>query len=596
MQRDISGEYRRSVEIATRADGGDTLELSFSSELPVERAGGTMEILSHSPGDVDLSRLAGGDHPLLLNHNPDQFLGIVSSARIGSDRKGRASVKFSKSALAQEVLADCKAGIRKLCSVGYRLLREVASEVRDGREYVRYAWQPYEISIVPIPADTSVGVGRAAVEPLRRKVEIMNSPQEYDSLSPEQKRISELETISRRMGSKIPGCAEICQRAISEGTPVATIQDRLFSMLPGVNPVSRATIDFSERDMRGYSICRAVTKKLEAQRGNARFDGLERELSDEVAKQSGIVARGFFIPAQAFRSTHLAGTASLGGNIVATDLAAGSFIELLRNKAQVARLGARMLDGMVGSVVIPRQASAATAYWLTEVESTTATAATFDQLTLTPKCVTGAQVFSKQLMIQSTPGIEQLLRDDLLNILALAIDKAALSGGGGAEPTGIIGSGVTTLTVGAIPTFANIVSMESAVAAANADSGALGYLVNAATRNVLKTALKSTVSAGCGFIWENGSGGDGVLNGYKALVSNQLASNLTSGTLTSVCSSILFGDWSQLIMAQWAGLDVLVDQFTGAASREIKLYASAYVDVGVRHAAAFAHAPNCLTA
>ena len=149
----------RSFEIETRSAGNRTVELSFSSEQPVDR-GDYLEILSHDPADVDLARL-NDSHPLLLNHDPAEMIGVVESATI-SNGKGRAKVRFGNSQKAQEVFADVKDGIRKLVSVGYKLLRQI-SETRDAmnNRVVRFAWQPFEVSICSIPADTSVGIGRA---------------------------------------------------------------------------------------------------------------------------------------------------------------------------------------------------------------------------------------------------------------------------------------------------------------------------------------------------------------------------------------------------------------------------------------------------
>jgi HK97 family phage major capsid protein len=143
-----------------------TLEMSFSSEHPVERSfrdgsGTFQEVLDHSPASVSLNRL-NGQAALLLNHDPDRQIGVVERAWLDG-KKLRATVRFSSSSLGEEIFRDVKDGIRNLVSIGYRLTdrSKVDIEERDGVEAYRFrAWEPYEGSIVSIPADPTVGVGR----------------------------------------------------------------------------------------------------------------------------------------------------------------------------------------------------------------------------------------------------------------------------------------------------------------------------------------------------------------------------------------------------------------------------------------------------
>ena len=138
-----------------------TVELSFSSEEPVDRWFG-LEILDHSPGSVRLDRLSNGG-ALLMDHDRRDQVGVVESVQIGADRKGRAVVRFGKGARAEEIFQDVKDGIRSLVSVGYRIYKMLLEKTDEDTETYRATdWQPYEISIVSVPADTTVGIGRAA--------------------------------------------------------------------------------------------------------------------------------------------------------------------------------------------------------------------------------------------------------------------------------------------------------------------------------------------------------------------------------------------------------------------------------------------------
>ena len=142
-----------------------TIPIAFSSETPVARCdreyGEFDEVLSHDEKDVDLERMKDSA-PLLLNHDIRSQIGCVEAAAIGSDKMGRAIVRFGNSALAEEIYRDVKDGIRKHVSVGYDI-RGIVSDTKDAnnKRTLKMAWIPHEVSIVGIPADTKVGVGRA---------------------------------------------------------------------------------------------------------------------------------------------------------------------------------------------------------------------------------------------------------------------------------------------------------------------------------------------------------------------------------------------------------------------------------------------------
>ncbi|MDD5212244.1 MAG: HK97 family phage prohead protease, partial [Sulfuricurvum sp.] len=157
--RQIETHYR-NFEIRAVSEENRTVELSFSSEEPYERYWG-IEVLDHSPTSVNLSRLNNAA-PLLLDHDTRNQIGVVESAAISSERKGVATVRFSRSERGDEVFKDVVDGIRKNVSVGYQI-EEMLLESRDGdtETYRVTKWMPFEVSIVSVPADTSVGVGRS---------------------------------------------------------------------------------------------------------------------------------------------------------------------------------------------------------------------------------------------------------------------------------------------------------------------------------------------------------------------------------------------------------------------------------------------------
>jgi HK97 family phage major capsid protein len=563
-----------------------SIELSFSSETPVDR-GMYMEVLSHDPVNCDLSRLNNG-HPLLMGHNPEEQIGVVEKAWIGEDKKGRAIVRFSKSENGEEIWNDVVDGIRRLVSVGYRIVREVSCAEEAGREVCTFAWQPYEISIVSIPADATVGIGR------KQDLESQKTEKENKIMSVEitptvdyRKESQEILAISKNLAGKVENVRDLADKAIGEGWTADQFRKQALNQLPEIKPIqSNPLADVKARDWDKYSIRKAIGMQM-----TGRHEGFEAEMHQELSRNSHIKPEGIIVPDAVFARNLIAGTNTLGGFAVQTTNAASEFIEILRNKSQVLNLGARVLN-LSGPTTIPRQNGAGTVNWVGETVASTLTAVNFQQLTLTPQAVSAYHQYSKQLLAISDPSVDGIVRDDIAQTLALEIDRVALHGTGSGQPTGIAAtSGIGTVLAATdslllssygATAYPALVSLESAVAAANADQGSLAYLVRPAQRGTLKVLQRfaSTDSP----IFE-----DGMINGYRAEATNQIATNLTTGTATTICSAIFFGNWNELLVANFAnGTDLVVDPYTAGANGVVRLYARRWVDVGVRHAASFA--------
>jgi len=349
--------------------------------------------------------------------------------------------------------------------------------------------------------------------------------------------------------------------------------------------------------MRYFSLAKMID-----QAGHGNLSGFNKEMNKEGQKQlkaSGLTPMGnCHIPYDALAQRGLAvGTDTQGGYSVATDLRSASFIDLLQNSLKVKTLGATWMDNLSGEVKIPSQSTGADAVWEGENDANAESSPTFGQVLLSPNRVGTYVEISKQLNVQSSLSIEQLIKQMLSGAIAEAIDLAALHGtGSGNQPTGLENiSGVGSVvggTNGLAPGYSHIVELESTVATANGiiNDGSTGYLVNSKVRGLLKL-IKVNPTYGETPVWKGNK-----LNGYQAEVSNQVSSILTKGTSTGVCSGIFFGDWSQLLVGMWGGLDLVVDPYTLATTNKTRITANAYADVAVRHAASFAIMLDALTA
>lgn len=684
--------FHREISIDRQAidEEGRTIELSFSSETPIQDWPGIMLILDHSPGCVRLDRIQQMG-ALLVDHNRTDVVGAIEKAFIGSDRKGRAVARFGRSARAEEVWQDCKDKIRRGISVNFQVHHAVLEETGDEtvETYRADDWEPLEISLVSVPADPSVGVGRGVEPPISQKSTPQINTQVYGTVVDQEKfaqavlnsirntqhstlsRSKEvpimkfcaicgkelidgacpagcsaaapaparstpadpppsvkIEVIQRQVMERVStilalgeqhNCAELARAAIAAGKSVDDFRDEILRTVykDRVKPIDTVDprIGMNNRETRGWSIVRAINALVER---NWSAAGLELEASQAVASRLHKNPQGFWIPYDVLersiqdtqrmseRETYniwqrmlnvmlqrdlTTGTWNAGGALVATELLSASFIELLRNKMMVRALGATMLGGLIGDIAIPKQTGAATAYWITEGNSPTESQQTLGQVGLTPHTVGAYTDISRKLLLQSSIDVEAFVRSDLAAILAIAQDLAAINGSGvDGQPRGILQHpDITTDAVGTNGGYAswgNIVSLETGVANANADVGTMAYLTNAKLRGQLKQTAKVTSQAI--YIWENTqTPGQGMMNGYRAEVSNQVPADLVKGSGSSLCA-LIFGVWNQLVIGEWGGVDVLIDPYTGGTSGAVRVRVLMDTDIALRHGQSFA--------
>lgn len=615
------GKLSRSVTIEREGAGdAEVFRASISSEEPYGRWFGT-EILDHSPGSVDLSRASDG-LPLLWGHDGQTrgtVIGRVENIRV-DDKRLRGDLRFFSTEAAQEVRTIVSEGHREM-SVGYSVERmKLVETSKDGKldTYRVTKWTPMEASIVGVPADHTVGVGRDAKETADAVVEI---PEEAPAQpEPESQRQAEpapstgvvmtTETTAPaadnvadiiKLGEKYAqlGGDKVAQEYLRSGRKdLAEFQTILLERIGTKGSETASDLGMSRSEASRFSVVRLVRALANpSDRAAREAAAFEFEASEAALRAQGRGLRGnaqATIPLDVLYSAQrdlIVATSTMGGYTVGTDMMGGSFIDVLRNTTYVVAAGATVLSGLNGAIAIPSKTSGATSYWVAEGTAPTEGAIVFGQVTMTPKTVGAWVDFSRKLMLQSSIDVEAMVRNDLYASLGLEIDRSALNGAGtGSEPSGILAStSVGTSTIGAqggTPTWASIVELETLVAAGNADRGRTAYFFNSKTRGKLKTVVKST-SAVAGFIWEP----DNTVNGYQTYVTNQLPSNLTKGTTTGQ-SAAIFGNWQDLMIGQWGGLDLLVDPYTASNTGTVRVVALQDVDIAIRRAASFAVAKD----
>lgn len=360
--------------------------------------------------------------------------------------------------------------------------------------------------------------------------------------------------------------------------------------------------DNDKKDLNSYSFLKTIRAKAEGKN----LEGIEAEMHQEAekeAKDAGVSISGAGVPQVMLgwdreltqnRDMEV-GAATAGGHLVATDLE--GFVPALRPKLTVREAGAQILSGLVGNLDIPKKTGETSATWEGEKDPNAETTPTVGKLTLTPKRLGAYTEMTKQLMIQSSYGVENMVREDLGFAIQKAVDYAALAGDSGTiteQPDGILytpgigavfagGAATDGINVnGAAPAYADVINLETAIATENADMGNLSYIVTPGMRGKLK---QTKVDAGSGiFVWGQDQR---ELNGYRALVTTQMPSNFTKGAGTNLHAAI-FGNWNELIIGNWAGIDLVIDPYTLAGNAKIKVTINSWWDMVVRHAESFA--------
>ena len=632
---------RASVNTESR-----TIEVSFSSETrDVVRWFGVEE-LGHNAEECRLGRINSAG-PFLMDHNTRDQVGVVEKAWLDPATKtGRAQVRFGKSVRAEEIFQDVQDGIRQNVSFAYDVFRYIlVEEGKGGAPDILRAidWEPLEISLVSIPADVSVGVGRSAHsydEP--REIEIYEAvtnqnerdkggnqtvkrcgcgKEMVDGVCPdntcrvhvtgngggqvdagkersgERKRIQEIQAVAAPFRGKMAGADEMEQQFINDGRSVEEFSHALLDKMraAGGSGVGVVNLDLGEKEQRTYSIMRAINMAA----GVIDSDGFEMEVHREIAKKLGRETKGMFIPMQ-LRAPLLTATSGAGGGYaVATELR--DMIELLRAKMLVRKMGATVLSGLTSNVAFPRQTGTTTLYWGAEDPGADVTEsnATLDQVTLGPKTAQATTQYSRQLLQQSSFDMEMFVRGDLSAIGAIGLDNAAINGlGTSNQPRGILAtSGIGSVaggTNGLAPTWAHMVALEAAIATANADVGSLGYLSTPKARGILKTTPKFASTATP--IWEDGKDNEfGMMNGYRAGATTQVPSNLVKGASGAVCSAIIFGNWADLIIGEFGVMEIIADPYSKKKQGLIEVTSIMLADLAVRHPASFAAMADALT-
>lgn len=353
-----------------------------------------------------------------------------------------------------------------------------------------------------------------------------------------------------------------------------------------------------ETECRSYSLVRAIAH----QSGLTVDAGREIEISAELSRRSGKSPQGILAPHNIFfvprHSTGLerrvvtSGGAGVG--LIPTEQRPQDYIDALRANLVTGLLGATILSGLSGNVSIPKNTANRSGQWIAENAALTAVDGSFGSVTLAPKHVGALTEYSRNMLLQSSPDIETLTRNDFAATLAIALDKAALVGGGASEPSGIIDRLTDASALGTLSdaSWEQVLAMIAGIEIANAATGRLGWAVSPNAVRTMRAKPKVVYGspevrdAGAGFVMDAPDS----LAGYAAASTT----SLPHGGSPDSDGAAIFGDWSSLLIGYFSGVDILANAYaTGSFEKgNVQVRGLLTADVAVRHIESFAAATD----
>lgn len=605
------GDQQRTFSVRSYNPETREVELAFSSEEPYLRWYG-FEVLGHKAEEIDFSRMNDSvKAPLLLQHNHEDQIGVVTAARLDDDGVCRATVKLSRSDRAEEIAKDLEDGIRTQVSVGYRVLEMQLEESGEEKEdtYRVTKWQPYEVSIVSVAADPTVGIGRDASDLVQDEQEAEkqelsdndninnvftkkdeeNMPEKNLTKPAETSSVDAANAAAEKLAERNAKIIAIGEQYGAEKRALEFIKDQSKSVEDFQNVImsdmqSKSAVtseaenfEMSEDEIKGYSLFRAIQLAADPHNPDLqRKCAVEHKVSKRALKERaerGIVGNGgLYIPESVLTRASTVTTSTMGST--ARPTYANDFVSILNNKSSILS-AARVMNGITGGkLVFDVQSNGATAAFVGEDGTKTGDALATTQIELTPKTVRAKAIISRSMMNQSSMDIEAYVEEQLATACALVIDKEALYGDGlNSKPTGlknITGIGSVTFATANQPSFGEIEDLAGEIDASNGEIDNVKMLFNS---NVAKH-FRKTASLG------NTTGvpmlTNGVLNGeYQTRKSNQVQSD-----------DVFAGDFNQFVVANFAGMEILVTRDADTGGHIVSIFRD--MDCAALHPECFA--------
>jgi len=550
----------QTVELEVR--GTDSYEAVISSEYPVLR-GEYEEVLIHSPESIDDSRFP---LPLLINHNPENQIGVVENIRL-EDKKLVGEVRFTNDDLGKMYEADVIDKVRNNLSIGYQVIK---SAIRDGIKEVS-EFLIHEVSIVPVPADPNATF--RATEFNNFFTRNMNMEEQKLSRSEAKKLREEIVEI-RALGSK-HNLSDMADDFIANGNSLEQFRSALLEKITNKEPLDTPDVASYVRNIKQpeYSVVRAIEGIEDVSKRGYEWE-ISKDLERSMPKTN---------PNSVILDLRTMTSAGAGASTIQTTVDQ-SIQDFIQAKSVMANVNAQRFNGLVGDLQIPigSSASGATVIATDGTTQSAETTPTLTSKTLSPTRIADVIPLSYGLLQQSSPDVESYIRRLIGNTFANTFDDQIIGGSGtGGNVEGILNTtGINTVSNGGTEvTFANWVSAISELGADNIDLSNLRIICNPANIDNLVTAVKyaSTASPILDMKAEDG-GKIGEVLGYPVYATTKIAAD-----------NYIIGDFTQLAIANWGGLEIAKNDFYDDRRFISSLNAIMSFDAKVLQATAMCH-------
>lgn len=545
--------------------------------------GGWIEIIA--PGAFD-GVIEESDVKCYLDHNPNR--GILARSKNGS---GSLSLKIDetglnysfdapKTALGDEVVEGLKRGDYSQSSFAFTVKDQVWTKEDDGtilRTIVKVE-RLYDVSIVADPAypDTSVALRSfneftKSLEEREEGVEQVEVPAEVVEETPQKESTEdenlEVEKVEETPKEETPG-VEVTETQSEEETLVVENQENNIPEVQEADPKDeRKYINQNNIMNNSFSLIQTISDVIANRSINDDALSVIAEGAKEMRKSGLSFAGQIQLPVEHRNDTLptdgavAATVATQGKEIVATDKL--NILGPLRGESILSKVGATFLTGLVGNISIPTY-SGSTAGWKGELEEAGNGIGSFGSVELSPKRLTCYIDISKQFLAQDSVGAENLLRKDIVDAITSKLEETIFGDEAGTtdRPAGLLYNAEEVN-----PSYSQVCDDEASLTDFR---GEKFYVLSPSAKSAFKQTTISGSQSDLRLLCE-----DNEINGYKTVSS----SNVVTG-------GYLFGDFSELIVAQWGAIDIVVDPYTLATKNAVRLVINAFFDAKLRRSGA----------
>jgi len=554
---------QQTIQLAVRKSDSRRITAVLATEYPVDRAYGT-EILQIERSAINFERFP---LPTITQHNMANLpIGVAMNPRI-INRELLADIVMGDSSEADRVYADIQNGVINNLSIGYSI-DDAEEDDLGNRVITRFT--PHEVSFVSVPADP-----RAVVT--ARTNEMTELETRSQRISAKNKTMSEDHRAMIDLGKRYD-CLDEALECIDEGTGVDAFRTEVMKREADKTKAMAAFSrdGYEKRTDDRFSLSKAIL-------GMATNDwsGAEHERELMHANRSYATQNGSFVIAPKHMQRDILKSGS-GDNIVPDIYHADRFIDRLTTLSNVTP-EITLLTGLQGDAVIPRMTTGSSAAFFAEGDSVTESTPVFDQIVLSGNTLAGYVQFSRKMLVNATPDVEAIVRDDLARAVAQKIEETIVNGSGsGAVPVGILNkngiNGVSIGDDGGAPTFSKLVDMIAEVRTDNIEGGK--FVMHSKTAANLRTRVRFT-NDGHPILDDNNT-----IAGAPVVISNHMPIDGTKGNGTDL-HSIIYGDLKQYVLGQFGALEVIVDPHTNMQTGLINVGIFVELDSDLRHLGAF---------